>query len=101
MWSLGCAPGKPDADAVEVLFTEGAERDLEAIYDYVADFESPASAGHVLDKLLEIVETLMTFPERGSHPRELLVLGIRDYRQTFFKPYRRSIVSLSNAFTST
>src|SRR6187455_1835725 len=71
-----------------VLLTEGAERDLEAIYDYVADFDSPASAGHVLDKLLETVETLMTFSERGSHPKELLVLGIRDYRQTFFKPYR-------------
>jgi len=26
--------------------------------------------------------------ERGSHPKELLVLGIREYRQTFFKPYR-------------
>ncbi len=72
----------------EVLLTEAAERDLEAIYDYVADFDSPASAGHVLDKLLETVETLMTFPESGSHPKELLVLGIRDYRQTFFKPYR-------------
>ena len=72
----------------EVLLTEGAERDLEAIYDYVADFDSPASAGHVLDKLLETVETLMTSPERGSHPKELLVLGIRDYRQIFFKPYR-------------
>lgn len=72
----------------EVLLTEGAERDLEAIYDYVADFDSPASTGHVLDKLFETIETLMTFPERGSHSKELLVLGIRDFRQTFFKPYR-------------
>ena len=72
----------------EVLLTEGAERDLEAIYDYVAHFDSPASAGYVLDKLLETVETLITFPERGSHTKELLVLGIRDFRQIFFKPYR-------------
>lgn len=72
----------------EVLLTEGAERDLEAIHDYVAEFDSPASAGYVLEQLLETVETLATFPERGSHPREMLVLGIRDYRQTFFKPYR-------------
>ena len=27
-------------------------------------------------------------PERGSHPKELLELGIREYRQMFFKPYR-------------
>ncbi|MEO7560174.1 MAG: type II toxin-antitoxin system RelE/ParE family toxin [Nitrosospira sp.] len=72
----------------EVLLTEGAEHDLEAIHDYVAEFDSPASAGYVLDRLLKTVETLAAFPERGSHPRELLVLGIRDYRQTFFKPYR-------------
>ena len=31
---------------------------------------------------------LSTFPERGSHPKELLALGVRDYRQIFFKPYR-------------
>jgi len=27
-------------------------------------------------------------PERGSYPRELLDLGIKDYRQVVFKPYR-------------
>jgi toxin ParE1/3/4 len=31
---------------------------------------------------------LSRFPERGSHPKELLSLGIKEYRQTFFKPYR-------------
>jgi toxin ParE1/3/4 len=34
------------------------------------------------------VESLSRFPERGSHPKELLSLGIKEYRQTFFKPYR-------------
>ena len=33
-------------------------------------------------------KTWPPFPERGSHPKELLRLGIRDYRQTYFKPYR-------------
>jgi len=72
----------------EVLLTEGAERDLEAIHDYIAEFDSPINAGYVLDQLLEAAETLATFPERGSHPKELLALGIRDYRQAFFEPYR-------------
>ncbi len=27
-------------------------------------------------------------PERGAYPKELLALGIRDYREIFFKPYR-------------
>lgn len=72
----------------EVLLTPGAEQDLDAIHDYVAGFDSPASADHVLDRLLEVVAGPARFPERGSHPKELLALGIRDYRQTAFKPYR-------------
>ena len=72
----------------EVLLTEGAERDLESIYDYIAEFDCKASADYVLDRLLEVVESLSAFPERGAYPKELVALGIRDYRQTAFKPYR-------------
>ena len=35
-----------------------------------------------------MIEGLATFRERGSHPRELLALGIREYREARFKPYR-------------
>jgi toxin ParE1/3/4 len=31
---------------------------------------------------------LSEFPERGAYPKELLALGIREYREVFFKPYR-------------
>jgi toxin ParE1/3/4 len=34
------------------------------------------------------VESLAQFPERGNCPRELAGLGIREYRQTIFKPCR-------------
>ena len=33
-------------------------------------------------------DALKRFPERGPQPAELLALGIREYRETFFKPYR-------------
>lgn len=72
----------------EVLLTQGAEQDLESIYDYIAEFDCKASADHVLDRLLKAVESLSAFPERGPYPKELVALGIRDYRQTSFKPYR-------------
>ena len=72
----------------EVLLTGGAEQDLESIYDYIAEFDCKANADHVLDRLLEAVESLSAFPERGAYPKELIALGIRDYRQTAFKPYR-------------
>jgi toxin ParE1/3/4 len=31
---------------------------------------------------------LSKFPERGVYPKELIALGIREYREIFFKPYR-------------
>lgn len=72
----------------EVLLTEGAEQDLEAIHDYIAEFDCVVNANHVLDELMDVVESLSIYPERGSYPKELLSLGIKEYRQTFFKPYR-------------
>lgn len=72
----------------EVLLTEGAEQDLEAIYDYISEFDCVANANYVLDQLMELVEKLSRFPERGSYPKELVALGIKEYRQTSFKPYR-------------
>ena len=72
----------------EVLLTEGAEQDLEAIHDYISEFDCVANANYVLDKLMDVAESLSKFPERGSYPKELVSLGIKEYRQTFFKPYR-------------
>ncbi len=75
-------------DVFQVLLTEGAEQDLEAIHDYISEFDCVASANYVLDSLLDVVESLSKFPQRGSYPRELVGLGIKEYRQTFFRPYR-------------
>ncbi|BEV17021.1 type II toxin-antitoxin system RelE/ParE family toxin [Herbaspirillum sp. DW155] len=72
----------------EVLLTEGAEQDLEALHDYLCEFDCVANANHVLDQLMIVVESLSSLPERGSFPKELVGLGIKEYRQTFFKPYR-------------
>lgn len=72
----------------EVRLTEGAERDLESIYEYIAEFDSVANAEHVLDRLMSVVASLTRFPERGAYPKELVALGIKDYRQTAFKPCR-------------
>ncbi len=72
----------------EVSLTEGAEQDLEAIHDYISEFDCVANASYVLDELMSVVESLSKFPERGSYPKELVGLGIKEYSQTFFKPYR-------------
>ena len=72
----------------KVLLTQDVERDLESIYDHIADHDSQKNVDHVLDKLLEAAQTLSDTPERGAHPKELLALGIREYRQVHLKPYR-------------
>lgn len=71
-----------------VLLTEGAEQDLEAIFDHIAEFDCVANANLVLDGLVSAANGLSNFPERGSYPKELVSLGIKEYRQTLFKPYR-------------
>lgn len=80
---MASAPGK-----FEVLLTEGAEQDLEAIHDYISEYDCIANANYVLDELMQVVQNLSKFPQRGSYPKELVALGIKEYRQTAFKPYR-------------
>jgi toxin ParE1/3/4 len=72
----------------KVSLTADAARDLDELYDYIAEHDSLASADHVLDRIEKVLQSLATQPERGSYPKELLALGIREYRQNFFKPYR-------------
>jgi len=72
----------------QVYLTRGAERDLEEIYDYIATHDSPENADLVLDKIEQTFQQLAEFPQRGNYPRELLALGIREFREVFFQPYR-------------
>jgi len=71
-----------------VFLTQDAVSDLEAIHDYIFDHDSPTSAAHVVDKIEKVFESLSLFPERGAYPPELLAVGIKEYREVFFKPYR-------------
>jgi toxin ParE1/3/4 len=72
----------------EVLLTEDALRDLIEIYDYIVEHDAPEKAVHVLEQIERVIAALANYPERGGYPKELLSLGIREYRQTYFKPYR-------------
>ncbi len=72
----------------EVLLTPDAEEDLVELYDYIANHDSPDIAECVLGKFEGVFEQLAHLPARGAYPRELLALGIGDYREVFFKPYR-------------
>ena len=72
----------------QVFLTRDAVRDLEEIEEYLAASDSEAKADYVLDKIEAVLQRLSESPERGNRPRELLALGVGDYRQVLFKPYR-------------
>jgi len=71
-----------------VLLTHDAVNDLEELDTWIARNDSAEKAEHVLDKIGEVFQCLSELPERGSHPKELSVLGIHEFREIFFKPYR-------------
>jgi toxin ParE1/3/4 len=65
---------------LEVFLTQGAEED--------ARHESVERADRLLDEVLALAGRLATLAERGSIPKELEVLGIREYRQVVLGAYR-------------
>ena len=73
---------------LKVLLTEDAESDLESIFNFITEHDSADKALHVLDQIEQSVSNLAESPDRGSYPKELAALGIHDYREIFFKPYR-------------
>lgn len=72
----------------EVVLTAGAEADLEALFDFVAENRSPEQADALLNDILAAVESLEAWPDRGAVPKELDALGIREFRQILVSPYR-------------
>ena len=72
----------------EVVLTEDAQQDLQELYDYIAEHDAPAKANYVLDRLEQLLTSLTKMPQRGAWTKELLALGIREYRESYFKPYR-------------
>jgi len=73
---------------LEVVLSEPALADLLDINDYYLREVSDLVAGKIIDSLEVTVNNLAEFPDRGSIPKELLSLGIRQYRQVIEKPYR-------------
>jgi toxin ParE1/3/4 len=72
----------------EVFLTDDAARDLEDVYDYIALHDVPGKADYVLNQIEKAFFSLSENPGRGAYPKELLVVGLREYREILFKPYR-------------
>lgn len=72
----------------EVFLTRGAEEDLRELHRYVARNESSRRADRLLDDVVALAGRLATLAERGSVPKELEALGVREYRQVMLGVYR-------------
>jgi toxin ParE1/3/4 len=71
-----------------VFLTNDAAGDLDELYDYPVLQDGPQKADYVLDQIAKAFSRLTEFPDRGVYPKELRALGIIEYREIFFKPYR-------------
>ena len=71
-----------------ISLTDSALRDLLDIDRYITHSDAIEKADHVLSKIENTISSLSQFPERGAYPPELAALGIREFREVFFKPYR-------------
>lgn len=71
-----------------VLLTDDAAHDLEELCDYIALHDAPGKADYVLEQIEAAFSSLSENPQRGVCPKELLAVGLREYREIFFKPYR-------------
>ena len=71
-----------------VLLTRNAVNDLEELDTWIATHDSPERADYVIDGISEAFQNLTKLPERGTYPKELSALGIHEFREVFFKPYR-------------
>ena len=68
----------------EVIWTDPALADLDAIADYIA-LENPVAASELVKRVFDHVEQLTDHPESGSSPQEL---GKSRYRQIIEPPCR-------------
>ncbi len=62
-----------------VQLADDAARDLEEICEYIGRHDSPGRADHVLQRIEKAFSSLSEHPQRGSYPKELLDIGIREY----------------------
>jgi len=65
-----------------------AEDDLFEIYRYVALNDSIEQADRLFDSLKRACYSLLTLPLRGHIPPELQDIGVSQFQEIRFKPYR-------------
>ncbi len=72
----------------QVFIISEAEEGIFDIYNYILINDSVDKANYIFIKLQEYCNELASFPNRGHYPPELQRIGIINYKEIHFKPYR-------------
>ena len=80
--------GRSKMRKYDVVFDVSAEDDLVDIYRFVSTNESIERADKLFASLRSACKKLITFPYRGHVPLELFEVGVVEYREIRYKPYR-------------
>lgn len=71
-----------------IIIDEDAEKDLLELYTYIAVNDLIGKAEFFLKQILQEIESLKIWPERGLYPRELKEKGIFTLQEIYCKSYR-------------
>jgi|SRR3989338_9104808 len=71
-----------------VHLVEDAEKDLLDVYQYVAPNDSVEQADKLINHIEETIQKLETFPLRGHIPPELERIGVLEFREVHYNPFR-------------
>jgi len=72
----------------KVNVIKSAEDDLLEIYKYVYFNDCEENADKIYAKFVEKITSLQEYPNRGHIPSELKLLGIEDFLEIYYKPFR-------------
>lgn len=72
----------------EVRLSDVARSDLAEIGQYIVRNESLSRAEYVLDQLEQRLDSLSELPNRGPYVRELLSMGVENFREVHVRPFR-------------
>lgn len=71
-----------------IVLAVAAKADLRGIIRYVEENDSAEHADELLDGIERAISSLALMPQRGHYPPELDRIGIHEFREVHFKPYR-------------
>ena len=72
----------------KVNIIKSAEDDLLEIYKYIYFNDCEENADKIYSKLVEKITSVQEYPNRGHVPTELKLLGIEDFLEIYYKPFR-------------